>query len=107
MNLLSMSKKMEDKLEKHLNEKKLKNYIERNPQTQATQYFLNPMRPGVKLNKQQRLLRINRYKLKRNKRKWGTTSQTDLKRRSQRNRRLRVQGKFISKARAARLLFGP
>jgi len=107
LNIFSMSKKMQVQLEKHIHERRLKRYIENNPPPKTTKYFLNPMRPGVRLTKAQRLLRINRYKLKRNKRKWGISTQEVPKQRSKRNRRLRIQGRFISKLRACKLLFGP
>ena len=65
------------------------------------------MRPGIRLTPQERQLRIDRYKIKRNKRRWGLMEYKDLGRRDYVNRRLRVKGRFISKETAYKLLFGP
>ena len=46
-----------------------------------------------------------RYKIKRNRRKWGISAQYDS-RRQYVNRRLRIKGRFISKVKVVRLLFG-
>ena len=85
----------------------MKKYKRRHPDHLQTRYFLNPMRPGVRLTRQQRKLRINRYKIKRNKRRWGLMEYRDLGRRDYVNRRLRVKGRFVSKETALKLLFGP
>ena len=105
INFSNMSNKMKISLGKYQHAQAMKKYERRNPEPH-TRYFLNPMRPGVRLTRQERRLRINRYKIKRNKRRWGLMEYRDLGRRDYVNRRLRVKGRFISKEKAIELLFG-
>ena len=100
-----MSSKLCDALKKFRLAKELKDYLKNKKQFAQKRYFLNPMKPGIRLTKQQRKFIINRYKLKRNKRRWGQVQNTDQEKTSV-NRRLRIQGRFISKLKACKLLFG-